>query len=134
MKSPKYSISDSLIHADWESLANVLYSLDCGIEGSSPCAKKLRAKLGIVRAIMYENMISWNGKNSIDASFLVGSYKAIKKLEGEFDINGIENRHLLIFLKLLLYKFEKQRLTVKKPHILISEFEKMKGAVDKVES
>ena len=133
MKSPKYSISDSLVHADWESLANALYSVDCGIEGSSPCAKKLRAQLGVVRAIMYENMVTWNGKNSIDASFLVGSYKAIKRLEGEFEVNGIGNRQLLIFLKLLLYKFEKQKLTVKKPHILIAEFGKMKGVIERVE-
>ena len=127
----KTSISDSLLHADWQSIADVLGTLECGVEGDHAAARKLRAQLGVIRVIMYENLRSWNGANSVDASFLIGSYKTIKRMEKEFDSKGIENRRFLIFLKLLLEKLERQKLKVKKPYAQITEFEKMKGVVEK---
>ena len=130
MKPPKPSFSDSLLHAEWDELAKLLQTVENGIEGDSPEAKKLRATLGVVKILMCENMRVWNGQGSIDASFFIGSYKTILKIENEFDAKGIENRQFVLFLKLLLQKFEKQRLLVKKPFLMIEEFGKMKEVVE----
>ncbi|MBD3209753.1 hypothetical protein GF318_00025 [Candidatus Micrarchaeota archaeon] len=129
MKSSSNSISNSLLRADWDSLANLLYSVENGIEGNDPQSIKLRARLGVVRIIIYENLKTWNGNNTIDASFLIASYKTIKKLEKEYDSRGIKNRQFLILLRLLLTKFEQQKLIAKKPLAAIAEFGKMKEVV-----
>ena len=106
--NPKTNISDSLVHAEWDSVAQLLSTVDSGIQGTDAMSRKLRAELGVVKVIMYENLVSWNGNNSIDLSFYIASYKTIQKIERTFDTNGIKNREFLIFLKLLFYKFQKQ--------------------------
>jgi hypothetical protein len=133
MSTPKrkYSIRDSLLQADWQSIAQALNTIDTGIEGNGPSARKLRAQLGVIKVIMCENMRTWNGNSTIDASLLIATYKTIQRMEAEFNSRGIENRQFLIFLKLLLQKFEQQKLKVKKPFVLINEFGKMKGVVEK---
>jgi len=130
MTSPNNSISDSLLHADWDSIADALTMLESGIKGNDPASRKLRTQAGLVRVIMCENIRTWNGNNSIDASFLIASYKTIRKMEKEFENKGVKNRQFLIFLRLLLLKFEKQKLMAKKPYLMIEEFGRMKEAVE----
>ena len=66
----------------------------------------------------------------MDMSFFIASFKTIKKIEREFDTRKVKKREFLIFLKLLFYKFQKQKLKVKKPLATIAEFKKMKGVVE----
>ncbi|MBU0532754.1 hypothetical protein KKB44_04640 [Candidatus Micrarchaeota archaeon] len=130
MKNAEFTISDSLLHADWETIAHALTTLNNGVEGNSASARKLRAELGVVKVIMCESIRTWNGESSIDLSFFIGSYKTIQRLEKEFEFNGVKNRQFIVFLKLLLQKFGRQKLKVKKPLALIAEFGKMKGVIE----
>ena len=124
------SISDSLTTAEWELVAHTLATLSNGVEPRNAAMRKLRAQLGVIRVILYEKIKRWDGDDSIDLSFFMGSYKSIQRMEREFDAMGIKRKDFLIFLKLLLYRFEKQKLKVKKPHLTRSEFRKMKGVVE----
>ena len=129
MKRP-ISISDSLASADWDLVAHALATLSNGVEPKNAATRRLRAQLGVIRIIMYEKIREWNGSNSIDLSFFIATFKTIQRMEKEFDAVGIKKRDFIIFLKLLLYRFEKQKLKVKKPLVTISEFGKMKGVVE----
>jgi hypothetical protein len=124
------SISDSMAGADWDSLAHMLKTISCGVDGDDAAAKKLRAQLGMIRMLMYEEIRGWNGNNTIELSFFIASFKTIQMLQKEFDARGIKRREFLTFLKLLFYKFEKQKLKVKKPLATLAEFKKMKGVVE----
>ena len=128
--NPPVSISDSMADADWDALAYALKTIHGGVEGDDAGAKRLRAQLGMVRMLMYEEIRGWNGNNTIELSFFIASFKTIQKLEKEFEARGVKKREFLIFLKLLFYKFGKQKLMVKKPLAQIAEFKRMKGVVE----
>jgi len=130
LMKPPSSISDSLADADWDALAHALKTIASGVEGNDAASKRLRAQLGIVRMLMYEEISGWNGSGTIEMSFFIASFKTIQMLEKEFEARGIRKREFLIFLKLLFYKFEKQKLKVKKPLATLAEFKKMKGVVE----
>lgn len=124
------SISDSMADADWEALAHILKTISSGVDGNDAASKKLRAQLGMVRMLMYEEIRGWNGSNSMELSYFIASFKTIRKLEKDFEKKGIKKSEFLTFLKLLFYKFEKQKLKVKKPLATLAEFKKMKGVVE----
>lgn len=124
------SISDSMADADWDSLACMLKTIKSGVDGDDAAAKKLRAKLGMIRMLMYEEIRGWNGNNSMEMSYFIASFKTIRMMQKDLDARGIKKSELLMFLKLLFYKFEKQKLKVKKPLATLAEFKKMKGVVE----
>ncbi len=128
--SPSESISDSLDDAEWELIVHTLKEMDCGVEGKCAKTRRLRAKLGIIRQILTNEIGQWNGGNTIEGSMFVSSLKSIRKAEKEFESLGIKKTEFIIFLGLLLDKFSKQKLLVKKPHATQSEFGKMKGVVE----
>lgn len=129
MSNPE-SISDSLAAADWDSIAFALKKVSMKVDGEDAGAKKLRAQLGMVRMIMYDEIKEWNGNNTIELSFFIASFKTIQKLEKEFEKRGVKRSEFLLLLKLLFYKFKKQKLHVVKPLEKIGEFKKMKGVVE----
>lgn len=124
------SISDSMAAAEWDSIAFALKKVNMKIDGNDAGAKKLRAQIGMIRMIMHDEIIEWNGNNTIDLSFFIASFKTIQKLEKEFEKRGIKKSEFLLFLKLLFYKFKKQKIQVVKPLEKIGEFKKMKGVVE----
>lgn len=128
--NPHHSISDSLAEADWDQLAYALNQLSSGVEGNDAASKKLKAQIGMIRILMYEEIKGWNGNSTIELSYFIASFKTIQKVEKEFDARGIKKREFLIFLKLLFNKFAKQRIKVKKPLATLTEFSKMKGVVE----
>lgn len=128
--SPPKSISDSLDDADWELIANTLRNMESGVEGKCAKSRRLRAKLGMIRQILSSEIGQWNGGNSIDASLFISSLKAIRGTEKDFESLGIKKTEFIIFLGLLLEKFSRQKLKVKKPFATQSEFGKMKGVVE----
>ena len=128
--SPPSSISDSLANADWDSLAYALTTLNHGIEGDDAASKKLRAQLGMVRMLMSDEIRGWNGSGTIDLSFFIASVKTVHMMEREYNARKVKNREFLTFLKLLLYKFGKQRIKATKPLAIRAEFRKMKGVVE----
>jgi hypothetical protein len=128
--SPPDSISDSMAAAEWDALAFALKKVNMCVEGDDAGAKKLRAQLGMVRLLIYEEIKDWNGNNSIDLSFFIASYKTIQKLEKELEKRGVKKSEFLLFLKLLFYKFKKQKLMAVKPLEKQGEFKKMKEVVE----
>jgi hypothetical protein len=128
--NPPRSIRDSLAAADWDQLARALRATGSGVEGNDAASKRLRAKVGMVRMLMCQEMEGWNGDNSIELSYFMASYKTIQRMEKDFDARGIKKREFLIFLKLLFNKFSKQKIKVKKPLATLGEFSKMKGVVE----
>ncbi len=131
--SSSESISDSLDDAEWELIVHTLREMDCGVEGRCAKTRRLRAKLGIIRQILTNELGQWNGGNTIEGSMFVSSLKSIRSAEKEFESLGIKKTDFIIFLGLLLEKFSKQKLLVKKPHATQSEFGKMKGVVENEE-
>ena len=129
MNSPE-SINDSMANAEWEALAFAIRKVNMGISGNDAGAKRLRAHLGIVRMIMYNEIKEWNGNNTIDLAFFIASFKTIQKLENEFEKRGVKKNEFMLFLRLLFYKFKKQKITAVKPLEKIGEFKKMKGVVE----
>lgn len=130
LMKPPPSISDSLADADWDALAHALKTISSGVEGNDAASRRLRAQLGMVRMLMYEEISGWNGNNTIELSFFIASFKTIQSLEREFEARGVKKQEFLIFLKLLFYKFKKQKIKVKKPLATLAEFKKMKGVVE----
>jgi hypothetical protein len=130
MDLPATSISETMACAEWETLAHALKTISSGIEGNDASAKRLRAQLGLVRMLLYNEIKNWNGSGYIDLSYFIAAFKTVRTVEKEFDARGVKKREFLIFLKLLLYKFEKQKIKVKKPLETIAEFGKMKGVVE----
>lgn len=128
--TPPNSISESLDSADWDFIAHTLQTMYCGIEGKCPKTRRLRAKLGIIRLLISNEIKGWNGSNSIDLSFFVASLKSIRGMESELESLGIKKTEFVIFLGLILKRFEKQKLRAKKPLATLSEFKKMKGVVE----
>ncbi|MDD5171515.1 MAG: hypothetical protein PHF60_00580 [Candidatus ainarchaeum sp.] len=128
--NPPISISDSFANTEWDALAHTLRTIKTGVNGNDAASKRLRAELGFVRMLMCEEIKEWNGNNTIELSFFMASFKTIQKLEKGFDEKGIKSSEFLTFLKLLFYKFEKQKLKVKKPIATLAEFRRMKGVVE----
>ncbi len=124
------NISDSLADAEWESIAHALKTINVGVEGKDPQSRRLRAKLGMVRILLYERIRGWNGEKTIDLSLLISSFKTIRGFEKDFADSNVRKQEFLVFLKLLFHKFKKQKIRVKKPLATRAEFKKMKSVVE----
>lgn len=128
--SPPLSIRDSFAEVEWDSLAYTMKALSTGVEAKDAKSRRLRTKAGLVRMILYDKLRGFNGDDSIDLAFFIASVKTIRGMEREFDAHQIKRREFLIFLQLLLQKFQRQKLTVKKPRDMLAEFGRMKGVVE----
>jgi hypothetical protein len=127
---PPISIRDSFAEVEWDSLAHTMKALNTGVDATDARSRRLRTKAGLVRMILYDKLRGFNGDNSIDLAFFIASVKTIRGMERDFDSHRIKRGEFLIFLQLLLQKFERQRLTVKKPRDMLAEFGRMKGVVE----
>lgn len=122
-------LRNTLANEDWESLSNILLNLDTGINGRRD-TRVLKKKVGLVRQILLAKLRRMNGSNEINLSFLVGNIKTVDQLEKEFDSHGVKEKEFVIFLRLLLYKFEKLKLVADKPMERRIELGRLKGAVE----
>ena len=111
-------------------MAYTMRVLHTGVDARDARSRRLRTKAGLVRMILYDKLRGFNGDSSIDLAFFIASVKTIRGMEREFDAHHIKRREFLIFLQLLLQKFERQKLTVKKPLDMLAEFRRMKGVVE----
>lgn len=123
------NIDKNLADEDWQSLAHLMMSLNTGINGGR-ATKTLRKKTVFVKHIFHDFLMNIDASEYLDLSFLVGSIKTIGQLERDYDYYGISDRGFIIFLKMLVYKFEKQKLIVKKPMERRIELGRLKGAVE----
>jgi hypothetical protein len=128
--NPSLSIRDSFAEVEWDSLAHTMKALRTGVDAKDARSRRLRTKAGLVRMILYHKLRDFNGDNSIDLAFFIASVKTIRTMERDFDSHRIKRGEFLIFLQLLLQKFERQKLTVKKPLAMLAEFGRMKGVVE----
>lgn len=124
------SISDAIASAEWEAIAKMIASTSIGIEGESPARRRLRTKTGLVKLILTQKIGSFNGNDSIEMSLFISSFKTIRSIERDYDANLVKRREFLTLLKLLLDKFGKQKLTVKKRRAMLNELDRMKGVVE----
>lgn len=123
------SLRNTLANEDWDSISNILLNLDTGINGRRD-TRVLKKKVGMIRHIMLGHLNKMNGSDKIDVSFLVGNIKTVDALEREFESYGVEDKEFVIFMRLLLYKFEKLKITVHKPMERRIELGRLKGAVE----
>jgi hypothetical protein len=105
-------------------------TLNTGVEAMDAGSRRLRTKAGLVRMILYYKLRGLDGDGSMDLAFFIASVKTIRGMEREFDAHRIKRREFLIFLQLLLQKFGRQKLIVKKPRDMLAEFGRMKGVVE----
>ncbi|MFH1221577.1 MAG: hypothetical protein V1492_00665 [Candidatus Micrarchaeota archaeon] len=117
------TLSQSLAKEDWTSLAVLLNRIDL----SNIQNKQLKRRVLTVKSILNVHLNTLNGHGTIDASLLIGSLRTLAALEKDF---GSSDHDFLVFMKTLIYKFEKQRLLVDKVLEKRLEFKKMKGAID----
>jgi len=124
----------SLPHAieteSWEHVAKMLMSFPIEVEGSGRELRRLRKELGMLKHAMYGQFMTYNGNHTIDASFFVGAYKAVSRIERGLEAQGIKNQRFVMFLKLLFHRLRKQKLVVKKPMAIQNEFGRMKRVVE----
>ncbi len=125
------TLRHTLATEDALTLANLLLSLDSGVNGRKD-ARKLKRKIGVIKNILYAYLTDGDEKDRINLSFLVGSIKMTENLEKDFDMHGIAERELLIFLRMFIYKLEKQKVYAEKPMEKRIEIGKHKGAIDDV--
>ena len=123
------NLRNTLANEDWGSISNILLNLDTGINGRRD-TRVLKKKVGMIRHIMLGHLNKMNGSDKIDVSFLVGNIKTVEALEKEFESYGVEDKEFVIFMRLLLYKFEKLKITVNKPMERRIELGRLKGAVE----
>ncbi len=129
--TPSRNLVRDLASEDWRTLANLMLSLDSGVNGRKD-ARKLKKKIGMVRNLFYAYLTDGIVKERLNLSFLVGSIKTTENLEKDFDRHGVAEREFLIFLRMLIYKFEKQKVYADKPMEKRIEIGKLKGAIDNV--
>jgi len=124
----------SLPHAveteSWEHVAQMLMSFPVEIEGDGREVRRLRKELCIIKHALYGEFMAYNGNQTIDASFFVGAFKAVSRIEGGLEAQGIKNQGFVMFLKLLFQRLRKQKLVVKKPMQIQNEFGRMKRVVE----
>jgi hypothetical protein len=128
--NPPGPVFDDIDSVEWELLSDALRSTACGIEPKDAKTRRIRTELGFLRIILSEEIRGWNGKRTIDPSLFIGTFKAIRRIEKECESLGIKKTEFLIFLELILSRFERQKLKAKKPFATISEFRKMKGVME----
>jgi hypothetical protein len=129
---PDIDLSSQLESESWDSLALKLKSIP--IKLNDPNLKKVEKEMQLLKHVLYEQLLTFNGNNEIDTSFFVGAIKTHDRIEKELDKHGIKNNEFMIFLGLLLGKVRKQKLLVKKPLEMQKEFGKMKGVVEDADS
>ena len=130
----KHSQSHFIDNESWDSLAAKLISIPISIGSEDKELLRLRKEMEVIKHVMHEQLISFNGNNTIDTAVLVGAHKSIDRIEKNLDKRGIKNNEFMIFLRMLLEKMKKQRLVVKKPLEMQKEFGKMKGVVEDADS
>ena len=124
------SISDAIASAEWEAIAKMIATTSTGVEGKSPRSRRLRTKAGLVKMILVNKLGGFNGNDSIDMALFISSFKTIHAIEREYDENKVKKREFITLLKLLLHKFGKQKLIVRKRLDMLNEFDRMKGVVE----
>ncbi len=125
------NLARDLASEDWLTLANLMLSLDSGINGRRD-TRKLKKKIGVIRNVLYAYLTDEDKKDRLDLSFLVGSIKTTENLEKDFDAHGVYEREFIIFLRMFIYKLEKQKVFAEKPMEKRIEIGKYKGAIDNV--
>lgn len=130
MHNDKQRLSQAITKEKWEVIATALISTDTGIRENGRSTKKLRTKAEFVKKIFSNYLKNPEKNGKLDASYLVGATKTIEKLEREYEKHKIKENEFLVLLRLILYKFRQEKLTVKKQMEMRSEFQKMKEAVE----
>ncbi|MBI5223819.1 hypothetical protein HY990_05350 [Candidatus Micrarchaeota archaeon] len=126
----KQSIREIVATADWSTITQTIKQLKIEIPEKDHKSRRLKKKTSMIKMLLYEKTRNLNGDNSIDCAFFVSAIKTIRKLEQEYTRESIKKEETLIFLSLLLEKFHKQKLTVKKHMATIEEFRKLKRVVE----
>jgi hypothetical protein len=130
----KHSPSHLIDNESWDSLATKLISIPISIGNEDKELLRLRKEMELIKHVMHEQLVSFNGNNTIDTAVFVGAIKSIDRIEKCLDKRGIKNNEFMIFLRMVLEKMKKQRLVVKKPLEMQKEFGKMKGVVEDADS
>lgn len=124
------SLSQLIDKEDWDALARMLISMRIDLGKKDRKLLRLSKEMQIIKHVLYEQLLTFNGSQTIDLSFFVGTLKTVLRIEKELEEKGIANNEFLIFMKLLLEKFKKQKISVKKPLEMQTEFGKLKGVVE----
>jgi hypothetical protein len=124
------SLSQIIEGEDWDSLALALISLPVDIKKENPKLRRIAKELEVIKHILYNQIMQMNGNNTMETSLYVGFVKSISRIEKKLDENGVQNSQFIMFLKLILEKFKKQKLSVKKPMEIREKFGKLKEVVE----
>ena len=124
------SLSEIIEGEDWDSLALALISMPVDIKKDNPKLRRIAKELEITKHVIYDHLKQMNGNNTIDTSLYVGFVKSIGAIDKKLEANGVNNSQFIMFLKLLLEKFKKQKLSVKKPIEIREKFGKLMEVVE----
>jgi hypothetical protein len=122
----------------WDYVARTLIAfpidIPLGVEPENVKLMRLRKELEVMKHALYGQLMTLNGSGEIDASFLIGTTKAVSRIELGLEKQGIKNLGFVLLLKLLLKRMRKQRLLVEKPMEKRNEFGRMKRVVEHADS
>ncbi len=126
---------ETIERESWDYVAKAVIAFPIEIEalpGREGDAKvrRLCKELQFMKHALYEQLMTFNGSGAIDASFLIGTTKAVARIEAGLETQGIKNVGFVLLLKLLLRRMRRQKLLVKKPMETRKEFGRMKRLVE----
>ena len=124
------SITDDIENESWESIARMLVKLPINIDKTDRDLNKISRELSVIKHVLHNQLMTYNGNGSVDVSFFVAASKTVARLDKDLESKGIRNNEFMLFLKLLILKIRKQKLVVKKPLEMQNEFKKMKRFVE----
>jgi len=128
------SLSQIIESEDWDALALALISMPVDIRRDTPKLRRIAKELELTKHILYNQIRQLNGNNSIETSLYVCSVKSIHRIEKRLSDYGGGSSQFLMFLGLILEKFKKQKLRIKKPREIREKFGRMKEVVEYADS
>ena len=124
------SLTDDIENESWDSIARMLIRFPINIDKTDRGLHKISRELGVIKHVLHNQLMTYNGNGSIDISFFVAASKTVARLDKDLESKGIRNNEFMLFLKLLILKIRRQKLIVKKPLEMQNEFKKMKRIVE----
>ena len=124
------SFSNSIDSEGWESLSRMLIAFPIDLDNQNNGLLRIKKELGLMKHVLFLQLVTFDGSNCVDASFFVGAEKSVARMEKKLDTHGIKNQRFVLFLKMLLLKLRKQKLLVKKHMEIQQEFCRMKKVVE----
>jgi len=99
----------------WDSVGRMAMMFEVDFERQTKENKKLRKELQIIGHILREHLENPEATEKfLGGSFFVGIVKTTEKVEKAFENNGASGKEILMFLKAVIHKAKKEKMSIEK--------------------